>query len=380
MDILELRQQINAIDDELTALFNKRMNVSLEVAKYKIENNMPVLDKTRERQLLERVASASSPEIENYTRMLYSDIFNFSRSYQHKIINGKSPLSERIRTVLDTNPKLFPENAKVACQGVEGAYSQHACDRIFRYPVISYYENWRGVFKSVIDGDCDYGILPIENSTAGSVNKVYDLLKQHNCYIVRSIRLKVDHSILAKKGTRLSDIKEIISHEQALSQCNDFISSLNGVKVTAVKNTAAAAKAVADSDRTDIAAIASPDCCELYPLAELQSAVQNVKNNYTRFICIAKDLQIFPGADRSSIMMTTHHKPGALYSVMSKFNAHGINLLKLESRPLPEKDFEFMFYFDIEASVYSPDLYALFDELYAENCNFTYFGSYSEVL
>lgn len=379
MDIKDLRQEINDIDKELTALFNKRMNVSLEVAKYKIENNMPVLDKARERDVLEKVASESNPEIEAYTRMLYSDIFNFSRSYQHRIINGDCPLTDKIKNVVDTNPKLFPENAKVACQGVEGAYAQHACDRIFRYPVISYFENWGGVFDAVTKGDCDYGILPIENSTAGSVNKVYDLLKQYNCYIVRSIRLKIDHSLLAKRGTNLSDIKEVISHEQALNQCSDFLSSL-GIKQTVAKNTAEAAKFVAESDRTDIAAIASADCCELYPLTELKSAVQNVKNNYTRFICISKDLQIFPGADRSSIMMTTHHKPGALYSVLSKFNAHGINLIKLESRPLPEKDFEFMFYFDLEASVYSPDLYALFDELYAENNNFTYFGSYSEVL
>lgn len=379
MDIKDLRQEINNIDSELTALFNKRMNISLEVAKYKIENNMPVLDKSRERDILEKVASASSPEVEAYIRMLYSDIFNFSRSYQHRIINGDCPLTNKIKNVVETNAKLFPENVKVACQGVEGAYSQHACDRIFRYPVISYFEKWSGVFEAVTKGDCDYGILPIENSTAGSVNKVYDLLKKHNCYIVRSIRLKVDHSLLAKRGTNLNDIKEVISHEQAINQCSDFLSSL-GVKTTVARNTAEAAKYVAESHRTDIAAIASPDCCELYPLIELQGAVQNVKNNYTRFICISKDLQIFPGADRSSIMMTTHHKPGALYSVLSKFNAHGINLIKLESRPLPEKDFEFMFYFDLEASVYSPDLYSLFDELYAENNNFTYFGSYSEVL
>ncbi len=379
MDIQELRKQINDIDNEIVELFNKRMNVSLEVAKYKIENSMPVLDKSRERAILDTVGKKSAPEIENYTRLLYSDIFNFSRAYQHEIINGSCPLTNEIKNVVETTSKLFPEKVNVACQGVEGAYSQHACDRIFRYPVISYFEQWKGVFESVSKGECDYGILPIENSTAGSVNKVYDLLKQYNCYIVRSIRLKIDHSLLTKKGTKLSDIKEIISHEQALNQCSDFIASL-GVKATAVKNTAEAAKFVAESDRTDIAAIASPDCCELYPLAETASAVQNVKTNYTRFICIAKDMQIFPGADRTSIMMTTNHKPGALYSVMSKFNAHGINLLKLESRPIPEKDFEFMFYFDIEASVYSDDFYSLFDELYAENYNFTYFGSYSEVL
>ena len=380
LDIKDLRQQINEIDKELTELFNKRMDVSLEVAKYKLENNMPILDKSRERDVLERVASFSEPDIQNYSRILYADILNLSRSYQHKIINGNSELTSKIRKTVEENPKLFPEKVNVACQGVEGAYSQHACDRIFRYPIITYYEKWRGVFEAVVSGKCDYGILPIENSTAGSVNKVYDLLKQYNCYIVRSIRLKIDHSLLAKRGTDLSGIKEIFSHEQAINQCSDFIASLKGVKVTIVKNTAAAAKMVAECERNDVAAIASSDCAELYSLDELQCAVQNVKNNYTRFICISKDLQIFPGADRSSIMMTTLHKPGALYSVLSKFNAHSINLRKLESRPLPEKDFEFMFYFDIEASVYSPDLYNLFDELYAENCNFTYFGSYSEVI
>ena len=379
MDINILRQQINDIDKQLTELFNKRMNVSLEVAKYKIENNMPVLDKSRERAILEKVGSESHPDIEAYTRMLYSDIFNFSRSYQHKLINGDCPLTDKIKKVIETNQKLFPEKAKVACQGVEGAYAQHACDRIFRYPVISYHEHWDGVFDAVTNGECEYGILPIENSTAGSVNKVYDLLKQYNCYIVRSIRLKIDHSLLANRNTDISQIKEVISHEQALNQCSDIISAM-GWKATVAKNTAEAAKYVAESGRNDIAAIASPDCCELYPLTELKSAIQNVKTNYTRFICISKDMQIFPGADRSSIMMTTHHKPGALYSVLSKFNAHGINLIKLESRPLPEKDFEFMFYFDLESSIYSDDLFALFDELYAENSNFTYFGSYSEVL
>ncbi|MBR5498403.1 MAG: chorismate mutase [Clostridia bacterium] len=379
MDIIELRQQINEIDAQLTELFNKRMGVSLEVAKYKTENNMPVLDKARERELLERVAGMSQEQIANYTRLLYADILSLSRSYQHKIINGDSPLTAEILRVIEETPRLFPENAKVACQGVEGAYSQRACDRVFKYPVINYFEKWDGVFDAVSNGRCDYGVLPIENSTAGSVNKVYDLLKEYNCYIVRSVRLKIDHSLLAKKNTDLSKVKEIFSHEQALNQCSDFLSSL-GVKITVVKNTAEAAKFVAESDRDDVAAIASADCCELYGLQELQYAVQNVKNNFTRFICISKNMQIFPGADRSSIMMTTTHTPGALYSVLAKFNAHGINLIKLESRPIPEKNFEFMFYFDIEASIYSPDLLSLFDELHAENCKFTYFGSYSEII
>lgn len=380
MDINELRSEINAIDSELTQLFNKRMRVALDIAKYKTENNLPVLDKTRERAVLDKVAAASDEEFQNYTRILYAEIMSLSRSYQHKTISGKSPVSDEIKEAVETTPKLFPENAKVACQGVEGAYAQHACDRFFRYPKISYYDNWREVFEAVSKGVCDYGVVPIENSTAGSVNKVYDLLKEFKCYITRSLRLKIDHSLLAKNGTDFENITEIFSHEQAINQCSDFLRG-TGIKATAVENTALAAKMVAESGRNDVAAIASPNCCELYDLCEIKGAIQNVKNNYTRFICISKNLQIFPGADRSSIMMpAVSHKPGALYNVLSVFNAHSINIRKLESRPLPEKDFEFMFYFDIESSIYSPDLYLLFDELYAENKGFTYFGSYSEII
>ena len=149
MDINELRSEINAIDSELTQLFNKRMRVALDIAKYKTENNLPVLDKTRERAVLDKGAAASDEEFQNYTRILYADIMSLSRSYQHKTISGKSPVSDEIKEAVETTPKLFPENAKVACQGVEGAYAQHACDRFFRYPKISYYDNWREVFEAV---------------------------------------------------------------------------------------------------------------------------------------------------------------------------------------------------------------------------------------
>lgn len=379
MDINELRNEINETDEKLVELFCKRMNISLEIAKYKKENNLPVLDKNRERELLAKVSDASPQELEVYTRALYTTIFNLSRSYQHKYMNKTASISSSIKEALENTSKQFPKRAVVACQGVSGAYSEQACEKIFDVPEIMFFNNFEGVFHAVRSGLCDYGILPLENSTAGSVNQVYDLMRKNKFYVVKSIRLKVDHSLLAKKGTSLSDIKEVYSHEQAVNQCSNFISE-NKIKANICANTAVAAKLVASSDRTDIAAIASAKCAELYGLTAIASDIQNYSNNYTRFICISKNLEIYPGASKTSFMMTIPHVPGSLYSVISRFYALGINLVKIESRPLPDRDFEFMFYFDIECSVYSDELISLINELENDITDFTYLGSYSEVM
>ncbi len=379
MDLNELREQINNIDDELVKLFTQRMNVALEIAKYKQENNLPVLDKNRERALLEKVANAVPASLEGYICSLYTTIMSLSRSYQHNYLNTESVISAAIKKAIKNTPKIFPSRASVACQGVSGAYSELACEKLFEFPNISFFNNFESVFQAVEKGLCSYGLLPVENSTAGTVNQVYDLMNKNNFFITRSIRLKVDHCILAKKGIKLSDIKEIYSHEQAINQCSEFISK-NGIKATICPNTAMAAKLVSESDRTDIAAISSANCAELYSLDNLLTGVQNNKNNYTRFICISKNLEIYPGASRTSFMMTIPHTPGSLYSVISRFHALGINLQKLESRPLPDREFEFMFYFDVEGSVYSDKFISLINELENNISDFTYLGSYSEVL
>lgn len=380
MELDALRREINEIDEQLVSLFKKRMGVSLEVAKYKRENGKPVLDKSRERALLNRVAALAGNDMHTYVRLLYSTVLNLSRSYQHQYLDSDSRLAEKIEAAIKKTEPLFPEQAVVACQGVEGAYSALACERVFKNPDILFFDRWEAVFSAVQKGLCRYGILPIENSTAGSVNHVYDLMSQNQFYIVRSIRLKVNHTLLAKEGTRLADIKEIFSHEQAINQCSAFLNQLDGVKVTVCANTAAAAKLVAESGRTDVAAISSKPCAQLYGLKVLSEEVQNNGNNYTRFICIAKDLEVYPGASKTSMMLTLPHEPGSLYTVMSRFYALGINLLKLESRPLPDRDFEFMFYFDIEASVYSPDFLQLLTELEGSTEKFVYLGSYLEIL
>ena len=380
MDIKELRGQIDQIDDALVQLFCQRMDVAAQIADYKKANNMPIHVPAREREKLMDVAQKAGPEMENYTRVLYSMLFELSRSYQSKRNTKHSALHDRIAKAIDETPQLFPQNPMVACQGVEGAYAQIACEKIFKAPFIMYFKNFEGVFNAIEQGLCQYGILPIENSTAGSVKKVYDLMIRHNFSIVRTFRLKIEHHLLINSGATLDGIKEVYSHEQAIGQCTEFLETLKGVKVIPVENTAIAAKMVAESGRKDVAAISSRNCAELYGLTCLANCIQDKDNNRTRFICISKNLEVYPGSDKTSIMMTLPHRPGALYRVLARMYVLGINVTKLESRPIPDSDFEFMFYFDLETSIYSEEFVQLMCEL-DELCEeFTYLGSYTEVV
>ncbi len=379
MELTEIRKKIDEIDKNLVDLYKQRMLLCANIAEYKRENGMPILDTARERELLNKVADMSGHEFEEYTRTLYSTILDISRSYQHKILGMTSELYQEISNALTNTPTLFPSRARVACQGIEGAYSQIASEKFFELPNITYFSNFNAVFSAIEKGLCEYGVLPIENTTAGSVKEVYELMRKHNFKIVRSVRVKVEHNLLAKSGTKLQDVKVVYSHEQAISQCGNFLATLpKGVKIIPVENTAVAAKMVAEE--CNAGAISSIYCAEQYGLNILARNIQDNGNNQTRFICISNKLEIYPGSNKTSITLVIPHKPGALYKILSRFNALGINLVKLESRPIPERNFEFLFYFDIEASVYSEKFAELMSEL-EKNCDdFTYLGTYSEIV
>ena len=379
MELADYRKELDETDAQLLELFKKRMSTVKNIAEYKKENNLPVLQQGREREILAAAAAGAGEELEDYARTFFSTLMDVSRSYQERLTAKGGTVSGSITEALQNTPPIFSKHGTVACQGVEGAYSQLACDKLFISPSVSYFRNFGGVFAAVEQGLCEYGILPIENSTYGTVNEVYDLMKNYRFHIVRSIKLKVDHSLLVLPGTELSDIKEIFSHEQAIGQCSEFLKAHPEIKVTVCGNTAAAAKLLRESGRHDAASISSANCANLYGLKKLDTRVQNTDGNFTRFICISKKAMIFPGADRISLMLSLPHRPGALYSLISKFSVLGLNLTKLESRPIAGSDFEFMFYFDIEASVYSPAVLALLDELSRGPEQFVFLGSYSEV-
>lgn len=379
-DISVLREEINAIDSKMVELFKKRMEIAASVAEYKKANSLPVLDAARERALLVRISDMAGDEFEGYARTLYHTMLDVSKAYQHVKLGSESVTCKAIKESLSNTGDLFPERARVACQGVEGAYSQIATEKLFSLPEISYYPSFDAVFSAIESGECRYGVLPIENSTAGSVKKVYELMIHHDFHIVRSVRVKIDHHLLSNRGASLDGIKEIISHEQAINQCSSFLRSLGDVKITVAPNTAVAARTVKESGRNDIAALSSRFCAELYGLDTLAAAVQDMGNNYTRFICISKEPEIYPGADKLTLMLVTPNKPGALYNVLSCFNALGVNMTKLESCPIPERDFESMFYFDFTVSVYSQNLERLLCELEARGERYKLLGVYSEII
>jgi chorismate mutase/prephenate dehydratase len=220
--------------------------------------------------------------------------------------------------------------------------------------------------------------LPIENSTSGTIDQVCDLMLDHKFYIVRSCRLKIRHCLLAKPGTKLSDIKEVISHEQGLKQCSVFLDGIAGVKRSTATSTAMAAKSVVKSAKNGVAAIASPECAAIYGLEILQEHIQNRNANYTRFICISKEMEVYQGANKISIMFSLSHKPGALYGLLASFAAQGLNVTKLESRPIPGRDFEFMFYADLETSIADEEVQRLICQIEAEQPMFAFLGAYSE--
>ena len=380
LELKDYRKQLDEIDGRLLELFAQRMDIASEIARWKKEKNFPVQDLRREREKLRQVEEQSPEELADYSFMLFSFLLELSRSRQNRILNRENAETALIADALENTPKLFPEKAIVACQGVEGAYSGLACEKIFARPNIFYFSTFDAVFSAVEKGLCQYGVIPVENSTAGTVNAVYDLMIRHRFRIVRSVRLKVDHNLLVRPGTKLEDIREIYSHAQALSQCAAFLQKFPDAKVIPCENTAVAAKMVAESSEPGVAALSSRACARLYGLENLMASVQDSDDNYTRFICISNRLEIYPGADRTSLMMVVRDEPGALYNVLARFYALGINMHKLESRPIPGRNWEYRFYFDLDTSVYSPRFIQLMGELGDLSEEYEYLGSYIEVV
>ena len=379
MDLEQIREKIDSIDDQMATLFSQRMELVKEVTNIKKQSGKAVSDPERERKILLRVSEKVEEGEKVYLKRMFETIFETSKAYQTLNVSRPSQITTKIRETLEKGVLPFPVKAKIACQGVAGAYSGIAADRLFELADITYFKNFEGVFQAVEKGFCKYGVLPIENSSAGSVNQVYDLMKQHRFYIVRGIKLSITHNLVADKNADLSKITEIISHEQAIMQCKNYLEKFKNVKITTYPNTALAAKAVAESGRDDIAAICSRESADLYGLKLIDTNVQDNAFNYTRFILIAKDMEFYKGANKISIMTTLpQNTPGSLNKLLSKFANIGINLTKLESRPIPGSPFEFMFYFDFNCDINEQGVQNLISELDDSTEQFVFLGAYEE--
>ena len=378
MELSEIREKINAVDDQLLDLFLQRMDLSEEVAAYKNEHHQPILNKQREREILAKVAEKSGDR-ERFSYHLFSTIFELSRSRQAELITAPTKVEAQVKASLAAGGEVFPQTGLVACQGVEGANSQVACDRLLPRGNIVYVKSFEAVFSAVESGLCKFGVVPIENSSNGSVRAIYDLIQRKKFSIVRSTRLCIRHELLALPGVKMDDITEIYSHEQAIGQCSKFLNGLGGVRVIPCDNTAMAAKMVAESGNRHAAAISSHPCAALYGLECISDGIQNSDNNYTRFFCITKEPVIYAGANRISLIIACDNKPGALYEILSKLAALNINMTKLESCPVSGRNFEFIFFLELEASVQDPSVLPMLRELERSCASFNFLGSYTEV-
>lgn len=332
-----LNQQITAVDGELTHLFEQRRLLAEAVERIAVEMG---------------TACGIAEEVKTV-------VFSAMAGY------------------LEHNGEL-PTTAQVACQGVEGAFSHQAADHFFKEPAVSFYPQFEEVFQAVADRQVEYGVLPIENSTAGSVGAVYDLMRKYDFYIVKEAKVPVAHCLLAKPEASYDDITEVYSHQQALSQCEGYFNHHRQLTARAYSNTAAAAKFIAHEGQPHMAAIASRKCAEMYGLTILAENIQDISHNTTRFICISCDPVFSAKANKISMCLTLPHKPGALYHLLNKFAINQINLTKLESRPWPERNFEFMFYLDVEGSLSDYKTRLLLEDLNNQLGYFKILGSYNE--
>ncbi len=375
MEINETRKRINEVDDKILELFLERMELSKEVITYKKEHSLPIVNKEREREILKKVKEKAGDK-EEYAYQLFVKLMDLSKASQREYITGDTKVKKEIEKALLPAEVTFPKIGTIACQGVEGANSQIAADKLLPRGDIMYVKSFEAVFDAVESGFSQFGVLPIENNTHGSVRKVYELLQKKHFHIVRATSLNIHHELLVKPGTKLEEIKLIRSHEQAIGQCSKFLASLApNVKIEACPNTAMAAKEVASSNGS-IAAIANHDCKELYGLEVLKTDIQDNDNNYTKFILIEKDLQIYAGANRISLILACPNTPGALGDILGMFSSHGVNMLKLESCPVTGRTFEFIFYIELDASVREHGVLPMLEELERTCDSFTFLGNY----
>ncbi|MBQ9431252.1 MAG: chorismate mutase [Kiritimatiellae bacterium] len=379
-DLTEIRNEIDEIDEQMLKLFVQRMKAAGEVVAAKRGTGVPVTNPAREREIISKIAKAAGPDLENEASLLFKTLMAISRGHQRAVLAQTDTFSESVNKAVRETAERFPSAATVACSGVEGSYSQQAACRLVQFPTIFYFKGFDDVFTAVEKGMCDYGVLPIENSAVGSVTSVYDLMAKHHFKIVKALKLRIRHVLLAPHGVKLEDVKEISSHPHALAQCSQFLRSHPEMRQVPATNTAAAAEELSKSGRTDMAVIASRDCAELYGLEVLEEDISDITSNYTRFICISKRCEIYPDADKFSLLMSLGHRPGALSDILVKFAAVGINLTKLESRPVPGSDFEFRFIFDLEASPRDSRVVRLLAGIANDPDveHFTFLGAYSE--
>ena len=374
MDLLECRNKLDVIDKKIVKLFEERMDICGKVAETKIATGKAVYDAEREKQKLDAVSAMADSEFNQVAvRELFSQMMSISRKYQYSILaeHGRA-----MKLGFERLDQLPMEGVRVVHQGVEGAYSHAAAIQYFGEKAEIYHvARFEDAMKEVQLGNADYAVMPIENSSAGAVIDMYDLLTRYDNYIVAETFLPVNHALLGVPGAKLSDVKTVFSHPQALMQCSAFLND-NGLKQISVENTAVAAKRVVEEGDKSQAAIASEIAGKLYGLELLKPFIQNNQGNTTRFVILANRKVYQKDAGKISLCFELPHTSGSLYNMLGNFIFNHVNMMMIESRPIPGKNWEYRFFVDIEGNLQDAGVKNALRGIGAEAQNFKILGNY----
>ena len=374
LDLSEIRKNIDKIDDQLLDLFRQRMDLTCQVAQYKAAHNMVVFQSEREKAIIQSVRDRSPEELKSSAEFLFTNIMDISKCRQNNAITPALEIPHKT---------AIKPGATVAVQGIAGAYGHAAAVKLFPNGKMDFHGSFAEVFEAVENGSADYGVVPVENSTAGEVTANMELLEKHSVYINRTVTVPCTHVLAAKHGVRSGDIKIIFGHEQAIRQCGEYISSRPYLTVIPYANNAMAAQMVAENRSSELGCICSRECAEMHGLDVVEPAIAADPNNATRFICISKEIEVYDGADTVAVSVSLPHISGSLYRMLTKFAVNELDLTKIQSKPLPLEyrtdENEFMFYLEFSGSIDQPVVLRLLNNFETEYSYFRLHGNFSEV-
>ena len=370
-DLKQCREEIDQIDQQMMELFEKRMNVAKDVITYKLAHDMEIFQSQREQQVLQKnIDRIKQDELKSYAHLFIQDMMNISKSYQATFVSTQNKYHLK---------KPQHNHIVVGYQGVPGSFSEEALDTYFNETTPrKNYIHFVDVFKALQNGDIDYGVVPLENSSTGAINDNYDLIRDYGFYIVGEQSLSISQHLLGIKSSTVENLREVYSHPQGLLQCSQFLSKNPQIKLREYANTAVAAKHISESQDPSKGAIASLKAAKLYDLEVLQENIQNIKSNTTRFIIFGKELEKSDDASYVSIVFTLKHQIGTLYQVMKIINDHHINMLRIESRPLLDTPWEYYFYVDFEGSLEDQNIVMALEDMKAHTITLKVLGNYAK--
>ncbi len=349
MDLLKLREQIDVIDRQIVSLYEQRMDICSQVAEYKIETGKKVFDRQREMEKLASVKALTHNEFNSHgVEELFEQIMSMSRKLQYQLLAQHGSMGKLPFIGVD---ELEKSRARVVFQGAEGAYSQAAMTQYFGEQIQSFHvDTFRDAMSAIDEGSADFAVLPIENSTAGIVSEIYDLLVEFENYIVGEQIIQVRHCLLGVPGTKIEDIHTVYSHPQSLMQSSRFLAGYDWKQISMQNNAFAAQKVAEEGDRSQ-AAIASEYAAKVYGLEVLRRGVNQEQDNSTRFIIVTNQKIFRKDAGKVSICFELPHQSGSLYHMLSHFIYNNLNMCRIESRPIEDRSWEYRFFIDFEGNL-----------------------------